>query len=110
AFDLQAADLRGPGRLRHRDQRHRSGGQLAFRPPCGVPPSGISWGEIRMRTRHFLIAMIALLTGAIAAGIGFAAPYAPQLFAQRSGTTVDVELVLAVDVSYSMDPEEQELQ
>jgi len=63
-----------------------------------------------MRTRHFLIAMIALLTGAIAAGIGFAAPYAPQLFAQRSGTTVDVELVLAVDVSYSMDPEEQELQ
>ena len=32
-------------------------------------------------------------------------------FAQRSRRIpVDVELVLAVDVSYSMDPEEQELQ
>jgi hypothetical protein len=63
-----------------------------------------------MRRRHFLIAMAALLAGAVAAGIGFAAPYGPQLFAQRSGMPVDVELVLAVDVSYSMDPEEQELQ
>ena len=63
-----------------------------------------------MRRRHFLIAMAALLLGAVAAGIGFAAPYGPQLFAQRSGLPVDVELVLAVDVSYSMDPEEQELQ
>ena len=63
-----------------------------------------------MRRRHFLIAMVALLAGAVAAGIGFAAPYGPQLFAQRSGMPVDVELVLAVDVSYSMDPEEQELQ
>src|SRR5262245_28919045 len=63
-----------------------------------------------MRTRHFLIVLVALLAGAVAAGIGFAAPYAPQLFAQRSGMPVDVELVLAVDVSYSMDPEEQELQ
>ena len=63
-----------------------------------------------MRRRHFLIAMAALLLGAVAAGIGFAAPYGPQLFAQRSGMPVDVELVLAVDVSYSMDPEEQELQ
>lgn len=63
-----------------------------------------------MRTRLCIVAVFAVLAGAVAAGIGFAAPNAPQLFAQRSGTPVDVELVLAVDVSYSMDPEEQALQ
>src|SRR5262249_11163061 len=36
----------------------------------------------------------------------------PQILAQRAApaTSVDVELVLAVDVSYSMDPDEQQLQ
>ncbi len=63
-----------------------------------------------MRARLCIIAIAAALVGAVAAGIGFAAPHAPQLFAQRTGIPVDVELVLAVDVSYSMDPEEQELQ
>jgi hypothetical protein len=63
-----------------------------------------------MRARAWIMVILAALAGAVAAGIGFAAPYAPQLFAQRTGTSVDVELVLAVDVSYSMDPEEQELQ
>ena len=43
-------------------------------------------------------------------GSSFAAPNAPRILAQRSGIPVDVELVLAVDVSYSMDPEEQALQ
>jgi Protein of unknown function (DUF1194) len=63
-----------------------------------------------MRARAWIIAILTALAGAVAAGLGFAAPYAPQLFAQRTGIPVDVELVLAVDVSYSMDPEEQELQ
>jgi hypothetical protein len=68
-----------------------------------------------MRARLGIIAVLAAFAGAVAAGIGFAAPnapqvLAPQVFAQRTGVPVDVELVLAVDVSYSMDPEEQELQ
>src|SRR5687768_1243491 len=63
-----------------------------------------------MRARLSIIAIVAALTGAIAVGIGFAAPNAPQLFAQRSAVPVDVELALAVDVSYSMDPDEQALQ
>jgi hypothetical protein len=63
-----------------------------------------------MRARLVLIAIVAL-TGAVAAGLGLAAPNAPPLLAQRgAGVPVDVELVLAVDVSYSMDPEEQALQ
>ncbi len=68
-----------------------------------------------MRARLCIIAMVAALSAAVAAGfgfagLGFAAPNAPLQFAQRAGTPVDVELVLAVDVSYSMDPEEQALQ
>jgi hypothetical protein len=42
-----------------------------------------------------------------------AAPTGPQIFAQRGSpgaVPVDAEVVLAVDVSYSMDPEEQQLQ
>jgi hypothetical protein len=71
--------------------------------------------EIRMRARRSIVAgsLVAagvLLAGAVAAGIGIAAPQVPQLFAQRGGIPVDVELALAVDVSYSMDPEEQALQ
>jgi hypothetical protein len=64
-----------------------------------------------MRSRLSFAVLAVCLVVLAAAGIGFAAPNAPQLFAQqRSGTPVDVELVLAVDVSYSMDPEEQALQ
>jgi hypothetical protein len=65
-----------------------------------------------MRSRLSVVAILtASLAALAAAGIGLAAPNAPHLFAQsRSGTPVDVELVLAVDVSYSMDPEEQALQ
>jgi hypothetical protein len=55
--------------------------------------------------------------GAVMAGVwshGIAAPNSPPRFAdvQRpsTDTNVDVELVLAVDVSYSMDPDEQALQ
>jgi hypothetical protein len=51
--------------------------------------------------------------GAVAvAGWGLAAPKPEALFADKSPSAVpvDVELVIAVDVSYSMDPEEQALQ
>ena len=63
-----------------------------------------------MRARLSVIAIIAILAAAIAASIGLAAPNVPERFAQRAGLPVDVELVLAVDVSYSMDPDEQALQ
>ena len=62
--------------------------------------------------------LFSLLTGVAAAGLlavtgwTFAAPGPGGVFADKRPTAVpvDVELVLAVDVSYSMDPEEQALQ
>jgi hypothetical protein len=58
--------------------------------------------------------MMALLIGvgaAVAAVTGIAAPNLVQRnTAQSNAVPVDVELVLAVDISYSMDPEEQALQ
>jgi Protein of unknown function (DUF1194) len=60
-----------------------------------------------MRFRFLTIAIAAVLTAGLS--FGFAAP--SRLFlAQSSPTAVDTELVLAVDVSYSMDPEEQQIQ
>ena len=63
------------------------------------------------------IAVIAVARGCChcrAGGLSFAAPNPPQTVCRQRGATaqspVDVELVLAVDVSYSMDPEEQALQ
>ncbi len=50
-----------------------------------------------------------LIAGAIAGGDSLAAPYAARL-AEAREATVDVELVLAVDVSYSMDLDELALQ
>src|SRR4051812_16359247 len=65
-----------------------------------------------MRGRIAII--VGLVAGAIAiAGFSLAAPIGSQLLAQRGASgavAVDTELVLAVDVSYSMDPEEQALQ
>lgn len=64
-----------------------------------------------MRRRAFSI--IAALAVALVATFSIAAPSGPQIIAQNapSATTpVDVEVVLAVDVSYSMDPDEQQLQ
>ncbi len=67
--------------------------------------------------RHGLSKLTAgALAAAVIAGVGFsvagwAAPHLPQLADTRpSAIPVDVELVLAVDVSYSMDPDEQALQ
>lgn len=52
-----------------------------------------------------------LLIATVCAAISVAAPHLPR-FADKSPSAipVDVELVLAVDVSYSMDPDEQALQ
>ena len=67
-----------------------------------------------MRARLSLVAIFAVLAVAAIAGLGggFAAPTVPFHRADNRPTAlpVDVELVLAVDVSYSMDPEEQALQ
>ncbi|MGZ3351924.1 MAG: DUF1194 domain-containing protein, partial [Xanthobacteraceae bacterium] len=62
--------------------------------------------------------LLSLLTGVAIAGVlaatgwTLAAPNSRTLFADKrpNAVPVDVELVLAVDVSYSMDPEEQALQ
>jgi hypothetical protein len=53
-----------------------------------------------------------LLWGAAVLAVPLIAAFAPRLAADKNsaGTPVDVELVLAVDVSYSMDPDEQALQ
>jgi hypothetical protein len=64
-----------------------------------------------MRLRLAIWAVAAVLCAVTLAGLGIAAPKGPQRLAQAGAAIpVDVELVLAVDVSYSMDPEEQELQ
>jgi hypothetical protein len=61
-------------------------------------------------------AILALFAGALcaaAAVVGIAAPTGPRILAQGGSggaVPVDAEVVLAVDVSYSMDPEEQQLQ
>jgi hypothetical protein len=72
--------------------------------------------EGSMRARLSTLAILAGLSSGILAltawSLGVAAPGTPSMLADRSPSAmpVDVELVLAVDVSYSMDPEEQALQ
>jgi hypothetical protein len=67
-----------------------------------------------MRARMWLMPLVAAGAVAVAAGWtgGSAAPSAGAARADRSPNAmpVDVELVIAVDISYSMDPEEQALQ
>ena len=67
-----------------------------------------------MRARYSTLATLAAVAAGIVAAwsLGVAAPSAPPVLADNSPSAmpVDVELVLAVDVSYSMDPEEQALQ
>jgi hypothetical protein len=62
-----------------------------------------------MRFRFLTIAIGAVLSAGLLAGLGLAAP-SRLLLAQSSAVPVDTELVLAVDVSYSMDPDEQQIQ
>jgi hypothetical protein len=61
---------------------------------------------------HTLISILAAAAVIAVAGWGLAAPKPGAVFADKSPSAipVDVELVIAVDVSNSMDPEEQELQ
>jgi hypothetical protein len=68
---------------------------------------------------HNRVSRLAVIAAVLAGGIGItawtggiAAPTPGRIFADKSPNAipVDVELVLAVDVSYSMDPEEQQLQ
>jgi hypothetical protein len=71
--------------------------------------------EASMRVRFWAFAMVGALAGIAAVtawSAGLAATRLPPVFADRSPSAlaVDVELVLAVDVSYSMDPDEQALQ
>jgi hypothetical protein len=64
-----------------------------------------------MRARLSILAIAAAIVAGAVAGLGIAAPSGPQLAQRDAGSTpVDVELVLAVDVSYSMDTDEQVLQ
>jgi Protein of unknown function (DUF1194) len=58
------------------------------------------------------IGLVAAVAGIGLTAVAFAAPIPLRFFADNrpNATPVDVELVLAVDVSYSMDPEEQKLQ
>ena len=66
-----------------------------------------------MRGEALPSSVLAIGLAALVTATGLAAPPSGQpFFADRSpgAVAVDVELVLAVDVSYSMDPEEQALQ
>jgi hypothetical protein len=69
-----------------------------------------------MRFRFSLVALLAVLCagliGFAAQNGGLAAPRSGMVLADKrpNAVPVDTELVLAVDVSYSMDPEEQQLQ
>jgi hypothetical protein len=68
-----------------------------------------------MQRRMAVVARVAAAVAVVVvlAGLGFAAPNGARVLVQKDGaavTPVDVELVLAVDVSYSMDPDEQALQ
>jgi hypothetical protein len=61
--------------------------------------------------RTSILAFVVGVGAAFAAAAGLAAPQFVQRNDTRSAAVpVDVELVLAVDISYSMDPEEQALQ
>src|SRR6266478_7681898 len=64
------------------------------------------------RMHASLISILTIGTAALLAVAGFAAPGSAPSYADNSATAVpvDVELVLAVDVSYSKDPDEQALQ
>lgn len=66
----------------------------------------------RVAVLGFIAIGIAILSAAALGSLGVAAPSGPQIIAQgapSAATPVDVEVVLAVDVSYSMDPDEQQL-
>ena len=84
--------------------RSRDSADAAFFLP---PPraSFRTWGDV-----EFTIALAGLSGGASRAVAALAAPLPRFADNSPSAIPVDVELVIAVDVSYSMDPDEQALQ
>src|SRR5580693_6282329 len=83
------------------------------RPSCGSPLIG--WAEDQM-SRRIGVTMLALCGALMAFAArppgapAFSATAAEQVSRWADADDVDVELILAVDVSYSMDPDEQALQ
>jgi hypothetical protein len=79
-----------------------------------VPPSTeIELEEARMgRYASRIGVLLTIAAAALVTGWATATPNVADRFSDKSPNAipVDVELVLAVDISYSMDPEEQELQ
>src|SRR3954470_1259455 len=63
-----------------------------------------------MGLRKSTVTVAGAFIAAVCALAAYAAPHARFADTSSSAMPVDVELVLAVDVSYSMDPEEQALQ
>jgi Protein of unknown function (DUF1194) len=65
-----------------------------------------------MRFNAAMISILAAAAAGVLAAVSWAAPGGAPRLADKSPSAmpVDVELVVAVDVSYSMDPEEQALQ
>ena len=71
-----------------------------------------------MRWRVAAFSIVAALAAAAVASFGIAAPSGPQILGPQilahggspAAVQVDAEVILAVDVSYSMDPDEQQLQ
>src|SRR5262245_61353561 len=81
-------------------------------------PRATIWRQLEEGRMRVQTSLISILAGGVAAALllaGFSGGLAatkPPLLAQRSATAVpvDTELVIAVDVSNSMDPDEQALQ
>ena len=74
---------------------------------------GLRWRDSGMRyDRRMMLVLLGLaaLAAGAAAGLAAPAPRRADIPEAAADTTVDVELVLAVDISYSMDPDEQALQ
>src|SRR5687768_6471367 len=63
-----------------------------------------------MFRRWFALAAVPLFAGLLFTARHLDAAPAPRDLSSSGQTTVDVELVLAVDISYSMDPDELALQ
>jgi len=79
---------------------------------AGLVAFGASHGSIFGMRATLPTVVLGTLVAAGLAAAAFAAPGPLRFFADNraNAVPVDVELVLAVDVSYSMDPEEQKLQ
>lgn len=63
-----------------------------------------------MFRRWFVLAVLPLLADLVFTAWHLDAAPAPRNLSENKQTTVDIELVLAVDISYSMDPDELALQ